>query len=107
VEVKENDKLRAMQKRLVMALEETMWGITTKNEHWHMLRVLIAEAKGEPSSLITRGLRALDEVKHCQSKMLSSMRENDANMRSIPPAEWTEAQVALAEKTAKFVNFTS
>jgi len=63
--------------------------------------------KGEQPTRITRGLRALDEVKHCQDKMAPHMRENDKTMRATPPIDWTEAQVTVAEKTAKFVNFTS
>lgn len=55
-----------------------------------------AEVK-EPSNLIQRGMRFLDEVKHCRDLMTPDMARNDESMRNTPPNKWTEENVKLAE----------
>lgn len=58
------------------------------------------------TTLINRGLRALDSVKHCGDKMTPEQREHDRKMRNTPPNQWTEQDVSLMSKTARRVNRT-
>lgn len=55
-------------------------------------------------NLTERGLRALDAVKHCGYAMDEMEKSNDERMRNLPPNEWTEDQVSIAESTDKKIN---
>jgi hypothetical protein len=53
---------------------------------------------------ISRGLRALDSVKHCKDKMGDDEYIHDSNMRNTAPVKWKWDDIVTQEQTALRIN---